>query len=139
MLNPPPPPPPPPPLDARGLPVGSTIRPEWEVTPRDTRQALKLPAEQRPLLLDCREPDEFAFARIDGAALFPLGEIERRADEIAEAAGGREGPIIIYCHHGRRSLRAATTLRALGFAGAVSMAGGIDLWSIDIDPAVPRY
>jgi rhodanese-related sulfurtransferase len=62
-----------------------------------------------------------------------------RADEIEEAAGGKDKEIIVQCHHGRRSMQVAATLRGLGFTNVKSMAGGIDLWSIDIDPQVPRY
>lgn len=133
------PPPPPAPLDDRGLPLGWNFRPDWEVTPRQTRDLLAAPEVERPLLLDCREPDEFDFARIEGGVLVPLGQVEQRADDIELAAGDRSRPIIVYCHHGRRSLRAATTLRALGFTDVKSMAGGIDVWSVDIDPAVRRY
>jgi rhodanese-related sulfurtransferase len=47
--------------------------------------------------------------------------------------------VLVICHSGRRSLRVASTLRALGFPNAYSVAGGIDLWSVDIDPTIPRY
>ncbi|MCC6321661.1 MAG: rhodanese-like domain-containing protein [Phycisphaerales bacterium] len=91
------------------------------------------------MLLDCREPDEFALCRIEGAVLVPLGQIEQRAEELEADDGSRSREIVVYCHHGRRSVRAATTLRALGFTNVRSMAGGIDVWSIDVDSAVARY
>jgi rhodanese-related sulfurtransferase len=87
------------------------------------------------LLLDCREPEEYATARITGAVLMPMGEIPERVDLLA---AHREGRIIVHCHHGVRSLHVARWLRARGFA-AQSMAGGIDAWSLGIDPTTPRY
>lgn len=131
------PPPPAPAIDDRGLPVGSQLRPGWEVSPRAVRDGAAAP--DAPLLLDCRRPEEWAFNRIAGATHVPMGEIESRLDDVEEAAGGRDRPIVVYCHHGVRSMRVAAALRAHGFSGAVSMAGGIDLWSIAVDPAVPRY
>lgn len=126
------------PLDPRGLPPGYAFKPEWEITPRQVREALRN-ATAAPMLLDCREPDEFALCRIEGAVLVPLGQIEQRAEELEADDGSRSREIVVYCHHGRRSVRAATTLRALGFTNVRSMAGGIDVWSIDVDSAVARY
>lgn len=135
----PPPPPPPPPLDARGLPVGYPLKPDWEVTPREARDRLTGKAGAKPLLLDCRRADEYAFNRIEGSLLVPMDQTVARADEIDEAAGGKDQEIIVQCHHGRRSMQVTATLRGLGFSNVKSMAGGIDLWSIDIDPKVARY
>ncbi|MDX2116025.1 MAG: rhodanese-like domain-containing protein [Planctomycetota bacterium] len=88
------------------------------------------------LLIDCRTAREHAVARIEGALLVTLQEMEARAEEIAEAAAGRE--VVVFCHHGVRSLSAVELLRRAG-VGARSMAGGIDAWSLRVDPAVPRY
>ena len=88
------------------------------------------------LLLDCRETDEHAVARIAGARLLPMSEIQARQDELASE---RDREIVVYCHHGGRSLQVARWLRHQGFAQARSMAGGIDRWSLEIDAAVPRY
>lgn len=123
-------------LDDRGLPPDYQFQQDWEITPRDTRERLRMPEETRPLLLDVRRLDEFETARVDGATLIPLQELPMRLDEIEQH---RDRPIITLCHHGRRSLRAASMLRAAGFTNVLSMAGGIDLWSMDIDPGVPRY
>ena len=88
------------------------------------------------VLLDCREPDEYAVARIEGARLLPMSEIQARQ---AELDGDRAREVIVHCHHGGRSLQVARWLRQHGFTQAQSMAGGIDRWSLEIDTAVPRY
>jgi rhodanese-related sulfurtransferase len=92
--------------------------------------------EETVLLLDCREPEEYAIARIDRARLIPMGEIPLR---LAELEPWRDKPIIVHCHHGVRSLRVARFLREKGFPQACSMRGGIEAWSVEIDPNVPRY
>ena len=91
------------------------------------------------VLLDCRRLDEWETARINGAVLIPMDQVERRADELEDEDGSRRREIVVYCHHGVRSMRVAATLRALGFANVKSMAGGIDAWSAGVDPSVPRY
>jgi rhodanese-related sulfurtransferase len=88
------------------------------------------------VLLDCREPDEVAVAAISAARLVPMSELRER---LAELEHDRERRVIVFCHHGGRSLRVAAFLRQHGFSRAQSMAGGIDEWSLTIDPAVPRY
>lgn len=88
------------------------------------------------LLLDCREPEEVNFVRIPGSTVIPMKEIPSRMDELA---GFREKRIVIHCHHGGRSLRVANWLRQQGFSHAQNMAGGIDAWSLEIDPQLPRY
>jgi rhodanese-related sulfurtransferase len=89
------------------------------------------------LLLDVRDPDEHNFCRIEGAVLVPLDQIPDRLFEIRDLAGGRA--IVTYCHLGRRSLMAARYLCQQGLANVRSMAGGIEAWSVEIDPTVPRY
>ncbi len=126
-------------LDARGLPAGYPFRADWEVTPREAKIDVSKGEQERPLLLDCRRDDEWGLCRIEGAVHIPLSEIERRADELEDDEGGRDRPVIVYCHHGQRSLRVAAALRAMGFSSVRSMAGGIELWSVDVDPEVPRY
>jgi rhodanese-related sulfurtransferase len=87
-------------------------------------------------LLDCREPSEVATARIAGSTHIPMKEIPARMPEIESQKAGR---IIVHCHHGGRSLRVAQYLRQQGFDKAQNMAGGIDAWSLEVDPGVPRY
>ena len=91
---------------------------------------------QELTLLDCREPDEYSTARIDGAKLLPMSELAARIGELSKLQNSR---IVVHCHHGGRSLRVVRWLREQGFGQAQSMAGGIDQWSLEIDPNVPRY
>jgi len=88
------------------------------------------------LLLDVREPEEYERARIEGARLIPLGELEQRLDELAEWRGRR---VIVHCHHGGRSARACELLAARGFADVHNLRGGIEAWSLTVDPGVRRY
>lgn len=111
------------------------INPEWELSVAQVKEMFD--RRESFLLLNVREPDEYAICRIDGAHLVPLGELAARCEELRTLAADR--PIVTQCHHGGRSLNAAILLRKLGFEGVRSMAGGINGWSIQIDPAVPRY
>lgn len=87
-------------------------------------------------LLDVREIWEFDAAHLEGAENLPMGEIPGHLEEMAQQP---EAEIICYCHSGRRSLTAADWMRRSGLPRARSMAGGIDQWSRDIDPSIPRY
>ncbi|MEO1856677.1 MAG: rhodanese-like domain-containing protein [Rubritalea sp.] len=95
-----------------------------------------LKAKNPPLLIDCRELNEYTHCRIEGATLVPLSNFIGTAEEEFPSA---ETPAIIYCHHGVRSLNAVNYLREQGFTHSYSMAGGIDQWSLLIDQKVPRY
>lgn len=103
----------------------------------DVKQCLELlSSDSPPLLIDCRELNEYAFCRIEGSTLVPLSNFTGTAEaEFAKAST----PAIIYCHHGVRSLNAVYYLRDKGFTHTYSMIGGIDAWSLEIDPLVPRY
>ena len=83
-----------------------------------------------------REPSEHARAKIDGAKLVPLGQLEGRVHELD---AWRDKRIVIHCHHGGRSARACSLLREQGFERVENLAGGIDAWSQSVDPSVPRY
>jgi adenylyltransferase/sulfurtransferase len=85
-------------------------------------------------LIDVREPFEYEIARIDGAKLIPLGEIAERTDELQH-----ELPIIVHCHSGARSAQAVQLLQQRGFRNVYNLEGGIDAWSDQIDPGVPKY
>jgi rhodanese-related sulfurtransferase len=110
------------------------VDPAWEVHPAEVKSCLT--RGQEMLLLDVRRLPEWQAAKIAGATLIPLQELEGRAGEIA---AWKEKPVVVYCHHGVRSMRGAAFLRNLGFKNVHSMAGGIEAWSLIVDPAVPRY
>lgn len=106
-----------------------------EISPADLAVQLARPPEERPTLLDVRFPDEHSYVALPGSVLIPLPELEERAEEL-EVFQGR--PVVVYCHHGVRSLHGAAYLRARGL-DAVSLQGGIDLYSLVVDPRLPRY
>jgi rhodanese-related sulfurtransferase len=87
-------------------------------------------------LLDVRQEWEHQLARLPDQALIPLHELPSRIDEVQP---GPRDQVVCYCHHGVRSLSAAAILRQAGFPEALSLGGGIDLWSRIVDPSVPRY
>jgi len=95
----------------------------------------KLDAGDDIQLIDVRQPDEYAFARIPGAKLIPLGEIISRMGEI-----DRSRETVIHCKMGGRSARAIMALEQAGFPTNMSnLVGGITAWSNDVDPSVPKY
>lgn len=105
-----------------------------EITPAEVAKKLKSP--RPPRLLDVRDPDEFAVAKIEGAKLIPVREL---ADRLGELDDWKDEEIVTYCHRGVRSLRAAALLLQHGFTRVASMAGGIDRWAVEVDPKLPRY
>lgn len=116
---------PPAPAQAPAAASGSSIT---------ARELAAVPSDERPLLLDVREPHEAELAALPGAVLIPLGDLSARLDELDRAR-----PVVVYCHLGVRSARALEILRAAGFSHARHLAGGIDAWSRTVDPAVARY
>jgi adenylyltransferase/sulfurtransferase len=103
----------------------------------DVRQlADRLDAGEAFYLLDVRQAWEHQIAALPGSKLIPLGSLVARASEIDCPAGV---PVVVYCHHGIRSMTAARALEQLGFLDVHSLAGGIDAWSEQVDPRVPRY
>jgi molybdopterin/thiamine biosynthesis adenylyltransferase/rhodanese-related sulfurtransferase len=107
-----------------------------EAIPTMSTHELKQKMDARELfeLIDVREAFEYEIARIDGAKLIPLGEIAERMSELQ-----RERPIVVHCHSGRRSAEAVRLLQQRGFANVYNLEGGIDAWSDQIDPTVPKY
>lgn len=86
-------------------------------------------------LIDVRQPDEYAFAKIEGAKLIPLGEIVQRMDELNQ---NRE--TVIHCKAGGRSAQAIQALQRAGFTGELkNLRGGITAWSNEVDPKIPKY
>ena len=87
-----------------------------------------------PLLVDVREPWEYAFCRIDGSMSIPLGELQARQAELP-----RDRPLVLVCHHGQRSRYAAMLLAGAGFAQLHNLQGGVEGWAAEIEPAMKRY
>lgn len=87
------------------------------------------------ILLDVREPWEHQIGHLAGSLLMPMGDVASRAHQELDP----DSTVIVYCHHGVRSLNTAVWLRNQGFEHARSLTGGIDLWSIAVDPTMPRY
>jgi rhodanese-related sulfurtransferase len=106
-----------------------------EIDPATLAARLTGPLESQPVLLDVRFPEEHAHVALPHSVLIPLPELDERAEEL-EVFRGR--PIVVYCHHGVRSLDGTLYLRAHGL-DAVSLRGGIDLYSRMVDPNLPRY
>jgi rhodanese-related sulfurtransferase len=91
---------------------------------------------QELLLIDCRETFEYEICRIEGSTLIPMRELPARVGEIHSHV---DKPVVVYCHHGVRSLHVVQWLRQSGFGQAQSVSGGIDEWSRQIDPGLSRY
>lgn len=125
-------------LNELGLPRTYVFKPEWEVTPRETKKQLDEGANV--LVIDVRLQSEYDFAKVKGSVLVPLDELEARAGEIAAMVEENPGcTVLTLCHHGVRSLRAAAFLREWGVGDVKSVAGGIEAWSLGADASVPRY
>jgi len=104
-----------------------------EVMPKEVKARMDRGEALR--LIDVREPVEHAICRIGGAALIPMRSIPGELQQL----DGDEGTLIVFCHHGVRSLSVVDWLRRQGVENCQSMAGGIDLWSMEVDGTVARY
>jgi rhodanese-related sulfurtransferase len=93
----------------------------------------KLDKKEGVLILDVREKDEFEYANI-GGTLIPLSEFAQRFQELDP-----EKNWAVLCHHGMRSAQAVAFLRSQGFKSVHNISGGIEAWSVQIDPKIPRY
>lgn len=105
-----------------------------EISPLEVKALLDQGVPVR--MIDVREPAEHAICHIEGARLIPMRSIPEHLNELDES---EETPIVVFCHHGVRSLSVVNWLRNQGVSNSQSMAGGIDLWSVQVDPKVPRY
>ncbi len=105
-----------------------------EITVEELRDALS--AGRAPVLLDVRSEGEHETVALPGSTLIPLPELSNRLDEIEDARGSE---VVVYCHHGIRSRSGAAILVGAGFTDVASLRGGIDAWSLRVDPQVPRY
>jgi rhodanese-related sulfurtransferase len=106
-----------------------------EVSPQEVQR--RIDAGEKLHLIDVREPHEYAQARIEGSELIPMRSVPAQLQNLDARAD--EGMLIVYCHHGVRSLNVVSWLREQGIEACQSMAGGIDAWSLTVDRTVPRY
>lgn len=108
---------------------------EMEITAAEVKR--RLDAGEKLHLIDVREPNEFAIASIEGSALIPMRQVPGELQMLEARAD--EAPLIVFCHHGVRSMNVVNWLRQQGVEACQSMAGGIDAWSAVVDSKVPRY
>jgi rhodanese-related sulfurtransferase len=105
---------------------------DYEISPAEAAELLR---ESKAKLLDVREPWEFETARIAGSLLMPMGDVPARANQELDP----DERLVVLCHMGVRSMSVTVWLRNQGFEQVQSLRGGIDSWSAEVDPAVPRY
>jgi len=103
-----------------------------EISPQDLKS--RLDRGQRPVLLDVRQDWETKLCRLANAVHIPIEEIEFRTEEL-----NPDDEIVVYCHQGVRSAAVAAYLRERGFAKALNLAGGLDLWARTVEPTMRRY
>jgi rhodanese-related sulfurtransferase len=114
--------------------VGEPAQP-LEISPQEA--SARLAADRRAVLIDVREPWEYTTAHIAGSRPLPMSYVAADLQSLAELSD--RGDLVVICHHGVRSLQVAAWLRERGIENAFSVAGGIDRWSREIDPHIPRY
>jgi rhodanese-related sulfurtransferase len=95
---------------------------------------LRLNQPEAPLLLDVREPHEYAYASITDSRNIPMNSIPGQLDQLDSA---RE--IVVICHHGIRSRMVGEYLENQGYPNIINLTGGIDAWAAQVDQAMPRY
>jgi rhodanese-related sulfurtransferase len=105
---------------------------DFEISPADAAALLR---EKKARLIDVREPWEIATARLEDSVAMPMGEVPARAHQELDP----DEHLIVLCHHGMRSMNVTVWLRNQGFEQVQSLRGGIDAWSVEVDPAVGRY
>jgi len=105
---------------------------DYEISAAD---AATLRREQKVRFIDVREPWEVATAHIEGSVPMPMGEVPARANQELDP----DEHLVVFCHAGVRSMNVTVWLRNQGFEQVQSMRGGIEAWSVEVDPSVPRY
>jgi len=105
-----------------------------QITPVELVRWRDDPTREAPLLVDVREPWEFAHCRIEGSQSLPLSQLAQRHSELPS-----DRPLVMVCHHGRRSQHAAMLLAGAGYSRVHNLQGGVEAWAVDVDPAMPRY
>jgi rhodanese-related sulfurtransferase len=106
----------------------------YEIEPAEAEKQI---SGKKAILLDVREPEEFAVAHLDNSVLMPMQSIPAQLQRVEQIAD--ENTLLVLCHHGVRSLQVVAWLRGQGIANCYSVMGGIDRWSRELDPSVPRY
>lgn len=106
----------------------------FELTPTEFHERWPDRGGNEVVLLDVREAPELALAAVEGTVHIPMREIPMRITEL-----DRQRPTVVMCHSGGRSRRVAEFLLEAGFEHVFNLAGGIDAWSQEIDPGIPRY
>jgi rhodanese-related sulfurtransferase len=104
-----------------------------ELDPAAVARRLK-EAPESLVLLDVRELFERGFAAIEPSLHIPMNEVPSRLQEIP-----KDREVVVYCHTGSRSMMVASFLHGEGFPSVANLSGGIDAWSVEVDPKVPRY
>ena len=107
----------------------------FEITPQEVKD--RTARGEKLHLIDVRRGDEHQLTRIEGAEFIPMDTVPANIDRLEELA--ESGPLIVFCHHGIRSASVVNWLRGQDISASQSLAGGIDRWSLEVDPAVPRY
>jgi len=107
----------------------------YEISARELKEIFTQGRRESCILLDVREPWEHEEARIEGSILMPMGDVSSRALQELDP----DSHVVAICHHGVRSMSVTAWLREQGFEQAQSLRGGIDAWSAEVDPSVPRY
>jgi rhodanese-related sulfurtransferase len=105
---------------------------DYEISPSDAETLL---LEHKTRFIDVREPWEFETSHIAGSVHMPMGDVPARANLELNP----DEHLVVLCHHGMRSLNVTEWLRNQGFEHAQSLRGGIDAWSVEVDPLVNRY
>ena len=106
--------------------------PDYEISAMEAKALLN---QKQARLIDVREPWELATAHVDGSVAMHMGEVPARAHQELDP----EERLVVMCHHGVRSMNVTVWLRQQGFEQVQSLRGGIDAWSVEVDPSVGRY
>jgi len=105
-----------------------------QISALQLQQRIQDQDQPQPLLVDVREADEFAYARIPGSLHIPLRQLPEQLEQL-----DAEREIVLICHHGVRSQQACMFLEQYGYQHLFNLQGGIDAWSLRCDPTVKRY
>jgi rhodanese-related sulfurtransferase len=108
---------------------------QYEIPPQEAQN--RLMKGSGALLIDVREPEEFALAKVEGSQLIPMQTVPAQLQKLEQMAD--DNTLLVLCHHGVRSLQVVTWLRRQGIENCYSVAGGIDRWSREVDGSIPQY